>query len=170
MDERGHAFAQWNGRTFAFAGLRAHHALAGVTICAVCHTADAVQVGEQVEPFNYLPGGGNVLALTDACADAQFGPTGLDNDGDGLDDGADPNKAEASCDGDGFALFGAVALLSNSDDPPDLDDLRAQIIPPAQSWQSVPWETDLAVARSRAFAEGKLLFLWAMNGHPCGCT
>ncbi|MDH3646054.1 MAG: PKD domain-containing protein [Gammaproteobacteria bacterium] len=70
-------------------GLRAHHASAGVTVCAGCHSADAVQVGEEVEPFNYRPDGGNVLALTDSCADGQFGPDGLDNDGDGATDGAD---------------------------------------------------------------------------------
>ncbi len=75
-------------------GLRAHHASAGVTTCAGCHAADAVQVGEEVQPFNYLASGGNVLALLNAsCMDAQFGPDGLDNDGDGLTDGNDPDCA-----------------------------------------------------------------------------
>ncbi|MDH3589647.1 MAG: hypothetical protein OEQ74_09605, partial [Gammaproteobacteria bacterium] len=52
-------------------GLRAHHAEAGIGVCAACHNADAVQVGEEVEPFNFRPDGGNVLALTDSCDDAQ---------------------------------------------------------------------------------------------------
>lgn len=37
-------------------------------------------------------------------------------------------------------------------------------------WQEIPWETDLWVARRRAAAEQKPIFLWAMNGNPLGCT
>jgi hypothetical protein len=37
-------------------------------------------------------------------------------------------------------------------------------------WQDVPWQTDLWEARRLAAAEGKPIFLWAMNGNPLGCT
>ena len=37
-------------------------------------------------------------------------------------------------------------------------------------WQSIPWETDLWVARRLAAEQGKPIFLWAMNGNPLGCT
>jgi hypothetical protein len=76
-------------------GLRAHHSRAGVSTCAVCHSADTTPVGEHVIPFNYDPTRGNVADLTDSCADGQFEVSpgvlraGLDNDGDGVADSAD---------------------------------------------------------------------------------
>jgi PKD repeat protein len=76
-------------------GLRARHTQAGVTICAVCHSADTTPVGEHVIPYNYDPARGNVAGLTDSCADGQFESSpgvmrpGLDNDGDGVADSAD---------------------------------------------------------------------------------
>jgi len=39
-----------------------------------------------------------------------------------------------------------------------------------QAWLSIPWETDLDSARSKAAREGKPVFLWEMDGHPLGCT
>jgi hypothetical protein len=48
-----------------------------------------------------------------------------------------------------------------------------EVISPAKSeaaWLSIPWETDLAVARRKAAAENKPIFLWEMDGHPLGCT
>ena len=95
-------------------GLRAHHmgsddylnwegGIPGGLTCAQCHSADTTPVGEDVQPFNFLASGGNVLALLDAaCADAQFGTTGLDNDGDQVYDGADADcKTPGDMDGDG---------------------------------------------------------------------
>jgi hypothetical protein len=72
------------------AGLRAVHEAANAS-CYACHTndADAVLVGEDVPPFNYGLAG---IEITSPCLDeAQFGPTGLDNDGDGAVDSADPD-------------------------------------------------------------------------------
>ncbi len=74
------------------AGLRAHHELKGVD-CYSCHQGDPnPPVGEDVPPFDY---GKTGVALTDPCADAKFGSTGLDNDGDLADDAADPDCAGA---------------------------------------------------------------------------
>jgi hypothetical protein len=67
------------------AGLRAHHTIAGAPpdpsglTCAACHGGDPTPVGEHVLPPFYA-----ALSL-DACAD------NLDNDGDDLYDGSDPN-------------------------------------------------------------------------------
>jgi PKD repeat protein len=66
-------------------GLRAHHAATGTTICAGCHSADTTPVGENVDPAYYV-----TLAI-DPCSDAQLGVFGLDNDGDDLYDGDDPD-------------------------------------------------------------------------------
>jgi predicted CXXCH cytochrome family protein len=73
------------------AGLRKHHELKlGAGTCSGCHSGDAAPVGEDVEPFNYGKAG---VAMKNACdsdgTESQFGPTGLDNDGDGLRDGSD---------------------------------------------------------------------------------
>lgn len=74
------------------AGLRRQHELSPnvpPNTCYLCHTNDvgATLVGENSMPFNYGLAG---IAITNPCfGEAQFGPTGLDNDGDGQIDAAD---------------------------------------------------------------------------------
>jgi hypothetical protein len=70
------------------AGLRQYHELKiGPDTCNGCHTADATPVGEHVAPFNYALDGSTVLdSCNDDGTESQFGPTGLDNDGDGQRD------------------------------------------------------------------------------------
>jgi hypothetical protein len=87
------------------AGLRKQHELSPsvpANTCYLCHTNDvgATLVGEDSMPFNY---GLEGIAITSPCFnEAQFGPSGLDNDGDGAVDAADsdcgqvvPTLAEA---------------------------------------------------------------------------
>jgi hypothetical protein len=81
------------------AGLRQHHANAGVPICKTCHEdadpANYVPVGEDVLPSYYAaPNDVFVNKPTDPCSQAgdedyAGGPKGLDNDGDGRYDMAD---------------------------------------------------------------------------------
>lgn len=62
----------------------------------------------------------------------------------------------------------ALPLLAGE---PDFDAIRERVLPPrAERWEEVAWETDLLAARERAIREKRPLFLWAMNGHPLGCT
>jgi len=63
------------------AGLRVLHEAAGQS-CFGCHPGDPTPAGENVNPPHY---GRSDLNLTTACND------GLDNDGDGVRDGADPD-------------------------------------------------------------------------------
>ncbi len=81
------------------AGLRRHHAQAGVTLCAGCH-ADAAAgsytpVAENLLPPYYAnPGTGHPNMPTDPCnangsEDFAGAPQGLDNDGDGIYDSND---------------------------------------------------------------------------------
>ena len=42
--------------------------------------------------------------------------------------------------------------------------------PEESKWLEIPWQTDLWDGRRLAMAEGKPIFLWAMNGNPLGCT
>lgn len=48
-----------------------------------------------------------------------------------------------------------------------LEDLR-----PAKDalWRTIPWKTSLLDAQRQAAAESKPIFIWAMDGHPLGCT
>lgn len=39
-----------------------------------------------------------------------------------------------------------------------------------QAWLTIPWETNLSVARQKAAAQNRPIFLWEMDGHPLGCT
>lgn len=82
-------------------GLRQHHQNANVTLCAACHTDSAGPpgVGENVmPPYYFTPDTVHVSKPTDACdangSESVYGPTGLDNDGDLLDDAADPHCAD----------------------------------------------------------------------------
>jgi len=94
--DAGHGAADGRG-----VGLRQHHDRSGVTVCRGCH-ADAntvtptyTPVAERLEPFNYFtPDASHPSKPTDSCdadgTESRYGTTGLDNDGNGLYDGADP--------------------------------------------------------------------------------
>jgi hypothetical protein len=38
------------------------------------------------------------------------------------------------------------------------------------TWQTIPWLSSLMEGVVKAQEEKKPVFLWAMNGHPLGCT
>ncbi len=65
-----------------------------------------------------------------------------------------------------LALHAPVATLDA------LEEWRATILPtPDESaWSAIPWLASFADGIRRADAERKPLLLWAMNGHPLGCT
>lgn len=37
-------------------------------------------------------------------------------------------------------------------------------------WRTIPWKTSLLDAQKIAAEDKKPLFIWAMDGHPLGCT
>jgi hypothetical protein len=73
-----------------------------------------------------------------------------------------------------------VGALSFPQDPPPLPELRLddlerwrEHVRPSEaegSYLELPWVTSFAEGMRRAEAEQKPLLLWAMNGHPLGCT
>ena len=82
-------------------GLRQQHWVGGITVCSDCHgdsnPANFTPVAENVPPpYYFTPDAAHPAKPTDACdangSESVFGPTGLDNDGNGQIDGAD-----ASC-------------------------------------------------------------------------
>jgi hypothetical protein len=107
------------------AGLRQHHYRAGVPVCATCHTdanpANYVPVGENVAPANYfIPDTAHPNKPTDPCnangSESKFGdPFGLDNDGNGLYDLADPacQVCVGNCHGGGTVTVDDIITMVN---------------------------------------------------------
>jgi hypothetical protein len=38
------------------------------------------------------------------------------------------------------------------------------------TWRLIPWRIELLAAQREAAAQNKPMFIWAMDGHPLGCT
>ncbi len=41
---------------------------------------------------------------------------------------------------------------------------------PDEPWRTIPWRISLLEAQRDAAKQKKLIFIWAMDGHPLGCT
>lgn len=39
-----------------------------------------------------------------------------------------------------------------------------------QAWQTIPWKIAMLDAQETAAGQRKPIFVWAMDGHPLGCT
>ncbi len=48
--------------------------------------------------------------------------------------------------------------------------LHASLVPENETWKTIPWQTNLLTAQRIAARQKKLIFIWAMDGHPLGCT
>ena len=48
-----------------------------------------------------------------------------------------------------------------------IEELR---LDPDAAWRTIPWKIRLLDAQRDAAREGKPIFIWAMDGHPLGCT
>lgn len=49
--------------------------------------------------------------------------------------------------------------------------LHAELQPkPDEPWRTIPWKISLLDAQRVAAETKKPLFIWAMDGHPLGCT
>ncbi len=49
-------------------------------------------------------------------------------------------------------------------------ELHAALLPGEKMWRTIPWQTSLIEAQRIAARNHKPLFIWAMDGHPLGCT
>jgi hypothetical protein len=53
----------------------------------------------------------------------------------------------------------------------EFEIFHAELQPsPDEAWRTIPWQTSLIGAQAVAAREQKPLFIWAMDGHPLGCT
>ncbi len=48
--------------------------------------------------------------------------------------------------------------------------LHAELQPGNEPWLTIPWKIKLLDAQAAAARDGKPIFIWAMDGHPLGCT
>jgi len=65
-----------------------------------------------------------------------------------------------------FAQSGDGALTKA-----EFQKLHSEIVPKARElWETIPWRIDLLASRMESYQQKKPIFLWAMNGHPLGCT
>ena len=67
-----------------------------------------------------------------------------------------------------LALTSAFAAAELT--PGQFQQLHQDLQPPHEAWTTIPWHSSLIPAQHKALAEGKPLFIWAMDGHPMGCT
>lgn len=70
-----------------------------------------------------------------------------------------------------------LTLSAPTQEPvPALDDVEVERVAaaltpdPDAPWRSIPWRIELLAAQREAAAAGLPLFVWAMDGHPLGCT
>ena len=53
----------------------------------------------------------------------------------------------------------------------EFEQLHAQLQPdPDAAWRRIPWRISLLDGQRTAAEQRKPIFIWAMDGHPLGCT
>ena len=53
----------------------------------------------------------------------------------------------------------------------EFETLHQQLQPSGDEvWRSIPWKISMLDAQAAAAREKKPIFIWAMDGHPLGCT
>ena len=53
----------------------------------------------------------------------------------------------------------------------EFERLHREVRPGAKEpWRTIPWKISLLDAQRLAAKEKKPIFIWAMDGHPLGCT
>ena len=67
-------------------------------------------------------------------------------------------------------LIALTALLGGEISRGEFKQLHRQLQPPKETYKSIPWRISLLEARGVAARQKKPLFIWAMDGHPLGCT
>ena len=65
----------------------------------------------------------------------------------------------------------AVAVTNGQDFAVDLKQ-KCELVRQStdQPWRKIPWQVSLIDAQKMAVEQSKPIFIWAMDGHPLGCT
>lgn len=73
-----------------------------------------------------------------------------------------------------FGMMFVTAVTSATGDElteADFLKIHADLQPDDSApWRSVPWKTSVLSAQQIAAEQKKPIFIWAMDGHPLGCT
>ena len=70
-------------------------------------------------------------------------------------------------------MFVAAVASAMADELTEAEFLKihAELQPDDSAlWRSVPWKTSVLSAQQVAAEQKKPIFIWAMDGHPLGCT
>ena len=68
-------------------------------------------------------------------------------------------------------LIGLALLAGDGLSEKEFTQLHAELQPAADApWRTIPWKISLLEAQAIAAREQKPIFIWAMDGHPLGCT
>ena len=76
----------------------------------------------------------------------------------------------------GMTIVAALLLVLSPSIPAEIDEaeferLHRELQPDkSEPWRSIPWSISLLGGQAEAVRTGKPLFIWAMDGHPLGCT
>ena len=70
-----------------------------------------------------------------------------------------------------FAGILALVGLASGLTIEEFERLHRELQPAEDAtWRTIPWETSVLEAQAKAAKDRKPLFIWAMDGHPLGCT
>jgi len=70
-----------------------------------------------------------------------------------------------------FAILSFILLGSGDLTLDEFETLHAQLQPAKdEAWRTIPWRVSLVEAQAAAAQQKKPIFIWAMDGHPLGCT
>jgi hypothetical protein len=71
-----------------------------------------------------------------------------------------------------LAAVGSLPVVSGVElTEATFERLHAELRPAAdEPWRTIPWKIALLDAQQVAAREHKPIFIWAMDGHPLGCT
>lgn len=61
-------------------------------------------------------------------------------------------------------------LLAQTLTKEEFERLHKQLEPGIEKWKTVDWYPDLIRGQKAAIDQSKPMFIWAMDGHPLGCT
>lgn len=68
-------------------------------------------------------------------------------------------------------LFSPLATVRAEFGEDEFKRLRSELTPDsAELWRTIPWRIAVLDGKKAATEAGKPIFIWAMDGHPLGCT
>lgn len=67
-------------------------------------------------------------------------------------------------------VLAAHATLAAELSDADFERLHKELQPGDEPWLTIPWKISVLNAQQAAVKENKPIFIWAMDGHPLGCT